>query len=152
MAAKTDWIPSREQNLADSCRVWKAGLKDPDNVAAFRRDQAEAAAVSEAADSSVIRQLRIRFRDHGTTKRGKPRGTSGAEIRWAIMDHPPVSDRDLANWDFCAASPFTLTFDENQRAHWLYFCLRRRSASKVTGLFSEIYSAVIPCPPRRGFT
>jgi hypothetical protein len=75
------------------------------------------------ADTSVIRQITIRFWDSATKKRGKPRGIHGAEIRRAILDHEPASESDLVNSDFDTASPLTLKFDESQRGKRLYFIL-----------------------------
>jgi hypothetical protein len=96
------------------------------------------------ADTSVIRQVTIRFWDSGTKKRGKPYGVHGAEIRWAILDHVPASVKELVNSDFDTASPFTLVFDETQRGQRLYFCLRWESTTNLKGPYGEIYSAVIP--------
>ncbi|MDR1175686.1 MAG: hypothetical protein LBK83_09500 [Treponema sp.] len=217
-----DWLPGREQDFADLCQKWKAGLEDPAKAAAFGwnpadltpvlaavnafltaraayeaddsgknrlvKDEAKEAAKSamrdfanssirynklmrdedrlyyglrpqdgtrtpgtepatypEAeADTSVIRQITIHFRDSGTKKRGKPHGVHGAEIRWALLDHAPLSVAELANSDFDTASPFTLKFDEAQRGQRLYFCLRWESATNLKGPYGEIYSAVIP--------
>jgi hypothetical protein len=96
------------------------------------------------SDTSVIRQVTIRFWDSVTKKRGKPRGVHGAEIRWAILDHAPLSVAELLNSDFDTASPFTLVFDESQRGQRLYFCLRWESTTNLKGPYGEIYSAIIP--------
>jgi hypothetical protein len=95
-------------------------------------------------DTSVIRQVTIKFWDSATKKRGKPHGVHGAEIRWAILDHAPASEEELAHSDFDTASPFTLKFDENQRGERVYFCLRWESNTNLKGPFGEIYSAVVP--------
>jgi hypothetical protein len=96
------------------------------------------------SDTSVIRQVTIRFWDSLTKKRGKPHGVHGAEIRWAILDHPPASVNELIHSDFDTASPFTLVFDESQRGLRLYFCLRWESTTNLKGPDGEIYSAIIP--------
>jgi hypothetical protein len=96
------------------------------------------------ADTAVIRQVTIRFWDSATKKRGKPHGVHGAEVRWSILDHEPVSEHELVNSDFDTATPLTLTFDESQRGKRLYFCLRWESTTNLKGPFGEIYSAVIP--------
>jgi hypothetical protein len=96
------------------------------------------------ADTSVLRQVTIRFWDSLTKKRGKPHGVHGAEIRWAILDHPPKSVAELVNSDFDTASPFTLKFDESQRGLRLYFCLRWETSTNLKGPDGEIYSAIIP--------
>jgi hypothetical protein len=95
-------------------------------------------------DTSVIRQVTIRFWDSGTKKRGKPHGVHGAEIRWALLDHPPASEAEMVNSDFDTASPFTLRFNEGDRGKRLYFCLRWETTTNLKGPFSEFYSAVIP--------
>jgi hypothetical protein len=41
MANNGDWLPSREQDLADLCQKWKAGLENAANVTAFGWKQAE---------------------------------------------------------------------------------------------------------------
>jgi hypothetical protein len=96
------------------------------------------------SDTSVLRQVTIRFWDSLTKKRGKPHGVHGAEIRWAILDHVPLSVNELVNSDFDTASPFTLVFDETQRGQRLYFCLRWETTTNLKGPYSEIYSAIIP--------
>jgi hypothetical protein len=95
-------------------------------------------------DTSIIRQITIRFWDSGSKKRGKPHGVHGAEIRWVLLDHPPASKAELINSDFATASPFTLRFGEEDRGKRLYFCLRWESTTNLKGPFGEIYSAVIP--------
>ncbi|MDR1249608.1 MAG: hypothetical protein LBK63_09930 [Treponema sp.] len=40
------------------------------------------------ADTSARRLAMIRFWDSLTKKRDKPHGVHGAEIPWAILDHP----------------------------------------------------------------
>ncbi|MDR2418870.1 MAG: hypothetical protein LBD79_07425 [Treponema sp.] len=96
------------------------------------------------ADTSVIRQITIHFWDSATKKRGKPRGIHGAEIRWALLDHAPVSEKELIQSDFDTATPFTLKFDESDRGKRLYFCLRWESNTNLKGPYGEIYSAIIP--------
>jgi hypothetical protein len=41
MANNGDWLPSREQDLADLCQKWKTGLENPANIAAFGWNQTE---------------------------------------------------------------------------------------------------------------
>jgi hypothetical protein len=222
MANNGDWLPSREQDLADLCQKWKAGLENAANITAFGWEQAEVAEVlgkvtafltaraaygetdstknrmakdeakgsaktamrefangsirfskqmtpedkqvygirpRDAAqtggsepdsypeaepDTSVLRQITIRFWDSVTKKRGKPHGVHGAEIRWAILDHDPASVDELTNSDFDTASPFALKFDENQRGKRVYFCLRWETNTNLKGPYGEIYNAVIP--------
>jgi hypothetical protein len=217
-----DWIPHREQDLADLCQKWKTGLENPANTTNFDWKQTEVAeALSKVSafltaraayeevnstanrmakdeakdeaksamrdfantsirfnklmndedklvygirppdrtatpagepasypeaepDTSIIRRVTIHFWDSATKKRGKPRGVHGAEIRWALLDHPPESVDELTTSDFDTASPLTLTFDESQRGLRVYFCLRWESTTNIKGPFGEIYSAVVP--------
>jgi hypothetical protein len=41
MANNGDWLPSREQDLADLCQKWKTGLENPANITNFGWNQAE---------------------------------------------------------------------------------------------------------------
>jgi hypothetical protein len=96
-------------------------------------------------DSSVIRCLVVFFYKQGGKRAGaKPAGQSGAEIRWAILDKPPVSVEDMIHSSFDTHSPFTLSFDENQRGKTVYFCLRWENTRGEKGPWSEIVSAIIP--------
>ena len=47
------------------------------------------------SDSSVARRLTWNFRDKGALNRGKPDHVHSIEIRWAILDNPPVSIDEL---------------------------------------------------------
>jgi hypothetical protein len=96
------------------------------------------------ADTSISRQVTVHFWDRGSTSRAKPHGVHGAEIRWAILDHEPVSVKELINSDFDTASPFTLFFDESDRGKRLYYSLRWESNNNKKGSFGDIYSVVIP--------
>ncbi|MDR2292639.1 MAG: hypothetical protein LBE11_04100 [Prevotellaceae bacterium] len=96
-------------------------------------------------DSSVIRRLTIHFYDSGSRKsKAKPAGQHGAEIRWAILDAPPVSIGDLIRSSFDTHTPFTFEFDENQRGLTVYFCLCWENTRGEKGPWSEIISAVVP--------
>lgn len=95
-------------------------------------------------DTSIIRQVTIRFWDSATKKRGKPRGVHGAEIRWALLGRAPTSVEELSQSDFNTATPCTLRFDESDRGKRLYFCLRWDSNAGLKGPYGEIYSAVVP--------
>jgi hypothetical protein len=96
-------------------------------------------------DTSMIRQLSIRFKDWGSNCRAKPYGVHGAEIRWNMQDAPPRHiESELIHADFDTASPFTLVFDESDRGKRIYFALRWQNKTNLRGDWSEIYSAVIP--------
>jgi hypothetical protein len=95
-------------------------------------------------DSSMIRCLMILFWDFGSTSKAKPHGVHGAEIRWAILDQPPVLVEELVHSNFDTRSPFELAFEENERGKTVYFCLRWENTRGEKGPWSEIVMAVIP--------
>ena len=95
-------------------------------------------------DTSVIRNLKINFRDAGSSSKAKPDGVHGAEIRWNIQDAMPASIDELGHSSFDTHTPFTLAFDENQRGKSVYFCLRWENAKGDKGPWSEIVKAIIP--------
>jgi hypothetical protein len=95
-------------------------------------------------DTSLIRCLIIFFRDLGSKSKAKPRGIHGAEIRWAILDHPPLSVDELIHSGFNTRSPFKLTFSERERGKTVYFCLCWENTRGVKGPWSEIVMAIIP--------
>jgi hypothetical protein len=95
-------------------------------------------------DTSIIRCLRILFWDFGSKSKAKPHGVHGSEIRWAILDHPPVSVEELIHSSFDTRSPFELMFDERERGKTVYFCLRWESTRGDKGPWSEIVMAIIP--------
>jgi hypothetical protein len=96
-------------------------------------------------DSSVIRRLTIEFYDQGSKKtKAKPAGQHGVEIRWAMLDTPPVTISDLVNSSFDTHTPFTLNFEQNERGKTVYFCLCWENTRGEKGPWSEIQSAIIP--------
>jgi hypothetical protein len=95
-------------------------------------------------NTSIIRCLIILFWDLGSHSKAKPCGVHGAEIRWAILDRPPVSIEELTRSGFDTRSPFKLMFDESDRGKTVYFCLCWESARGEKGPWSEIVMAIIP--------
>jgi hypothetical protein len=100
--------------------------------------------VAFEVDSSVIRRLIIKYYRAGSKSRGKSHTDHGAEMRYAILDHPPTSIDELIHSAFSTRSPFVMEFDENQRGKIFYFCLRWENTTGKKGEFSEIGSAYIP--------
>jgi hypothetical protein len=96
-------------------------------------------------DSSVIRCLSVHFYDQGSKRsKAKPPGQHGAEIKWAILDTPPATIAELSQSEFDTHTPFTLSFEENQRGKTVYFCLCWENTRGEKGPWSEIVSAIIP--------
>jgi hypothetical protein len=95
-------------------------------------------------DSSMIRRLKVVYRDQGAKSRAKPHGVHGVEIRWMILDAPPQDISELTNSSFSTRPPFTLEFTEHERGKTVWFCLRWESTTGEKGPWSEIVSAIIP--------
>ena len=96
-------------------------------------------------DSGTIRRLIIHFFDQGSVKsKAKPAGQHGSEIRWAILDTPPVDVADLIHSSFDTRTPFTLEFEGHERGKTVYFCLCWENTRGEKGPWSEIQSAIIP--------
>jgi hypothetical protein len=94
--------------------------------------------------TSVIRQIIIHFRDQNSKSKAKPFGVHGAEIRWAILDEPPVDVEDIVNSVFCTNSPQTLVFKEHERGKRVYLCIRWENTRGEKGPWSPIESVIIP--------
>jgi hypothetical protein len=91
------------------------------------------------------RQIVVPYRDKGAARRGKPEDVHGIEVRWAMLDHPPVDIKELDNSSFDTKSPLTLEFDEADRGKRVYMVGRweiEREGKK--GDFGEIVAAIIP--------
>jgi hypothetical protein len=91
------------------------------------------------------RQVVIPYRDAGAERRGKPPDVHGIEVRWALLDHPPLDVKELSNSSFDTASPLALTFNEEDRGKRIYMVGRWEIEREgVKGDFGEIVSAVVP--------
>jgi hypothetical protein len=88
--------------------------------------------------------VEIHFHDEGSAKRGKPEGVQGAKIVYALLDAPPATEEELTLSAFDPRSPFTLTFEENQRGKSLYFALHWENAKGQAGPWSVIQKASVP--------
>jgi hypothetical protein len=90
------------------------------------------------------RRLVVNIFDEGSKSHAKPHGVSGAVVRWAIRDTPPVEIEELNNSELDTQSPFTLDFKESERGHKVYFCAAWQSPTGAKGPWSDIESAIIP--------
>jgi hypothetical protein len=95
------------------------------------------------SDSSTPRIVKIYFRDSEGLSKAKPHGVHGAEIKWAILETPPVNIKDLTASGFDTRSPFSLEFEEDQRGKTLWFCVRWENTKGEKGPWGEIGSAII---------
>jgi hypothetical protein len=94
----------------------------------------------------IIRHILIYFGLTGKKikLRGKPKGVHGGEIRWAILDHIPVSIEELHESAFSTRSPFDFEFREEDRGKIFYFCIRWENTTGKKGPWSEIIAVRIP--------
>jgi hypothetical protein len=96
-------------------------------------------------DTSVIAHLIIHFFEKGGRHRkGKPAGQHGAEIGWSISETPLTRWDELTHSAIDTNSPFTLSFENDQRGSTLYFALRWENTRGEKGPWSEIMNAIIP--------
>jgi hypothetical protein len=96
-------------------------------------------------DTGTRRRLVITYRDEGSKRRGKPAGVHGIEVRWAILDTPPVHISELAHSSFDTNPPLTIDFEEDQRGKRVYLAGRWEiSREGEKGPFGDIEEAVIP--------
>jgi hypothetical protein len=89
-------------------------------------------------------EISISFRDHGSPRKGKPRGYAGVRIIYAILDHQPSTLDELSTSDFFTSSPIRLTFDISDQSKTLYYALCWANRVGAKGTYSAIYSIVIP--------
>ncbi|MDR1127513.1 MAG: hypothetical protein LBL06_05230 [Treponema sp.] len=90
------------------------------------------------------RVVRIKFREGGARRRGKPLGIHGLECLWVISESPPTHISDLIHSTFTTRNPLEISFDEDKRGKRIYFAARWESGTVKKGLWSDIFSAIIP--------
>jgi hypothetical protein len=96
-------------------------------------------------DSGTIMRLTLHYKDSESLKsQAKPAGVHGAEIRWAILEAPPVTTDDLIHSEFSTRTPHTFIYEENLRGKTVWFRLRWENTRGEKGPWSELYSAIIP--------
>jgi len=95
-------------------------------------------------DTSHYMRLTIHFYDEESKLKAKPPGVHGCEIRWAILEAPPVSNDDLVHSSFDTRTPFVLNFDRSQRGKTVYMCLCWENTRGAKGPWSELKDAIIP--------
>ncbi|MDR3283731.1 MAG: hypothetical protein LBS97_00955 [Treponema sp.] len=61
-----------------------------------------------------------------------------------MLDASPATVEELTRSAFDPRSPFTLTFQENQRGKALYFALHWENAKGQAGPWSVIQKAIVP--------
>jgi hypothetical protein len=130
------------ENVTDEDRV-NLGLTIPDTTSTSPHEPGTMPLVTQL-NSSVIMRISLHYKDSMSLSRAKPAGVHGVEIRWSILDAPPVTTADLINSEFSTRTPHTFIFEENQRGKTVWFRLRWENTRGQKGPWSELYSAVIP--------
>jgi hypothetical protein len=90
------------------------------------------------------RAVQIKFRAPNAPRWGKPEHVHGLECLWVISEAAPAKIEDLLHSEFATSTPLELVFDEDQRGKRLYFAVRWENGSAKKGLWSNMYSAVVP--------
>ncbi|MDR1865999.1 MAG: hypothetical protein LBR08_10565 [Bacteroidales bacterium] len=91
-----------------------------------------------------IRELSVRIRDTGSSRRARPYGVIGAVLAMAVLDAPPTSIDRLTRTALVTRTPYTLKFTEEERGKTVYAAACWQNERGERGHFSEIVSAVIP--------
>jgi hypothetical protein len=97
-------------------------------------------ALAETSSPGVVR---IHFRNSVNRRKVKPFGVHGTEIKWAILDSPPINWTELVNSVFETHTPCALSFEGAQRGKHIYFALRWENTRGEKGPCSDIMSAII---------
>ena len=95
-------------------------------------------------NTSVLRQIGLRMRDHGATTWGKPDNVHHIQITWDILDSQPTSISSFSHFEVETANPITLLFEEHERGKRIYFAARWVNNTAKEGPWNEIGSAIIP--------
>jgi hypothetical protein len=96
-------------------------------------------------DTSVAMRLSFYFYERGRyRRRARPKGQRGVEMVWIMSEAPPTKMEELIHSEFSTRSPFTLSFDANQRGKTIYYAVRWENTRGEKGPWSEMASVVIP--------
>jgi hypothetical protein len=96
------------------------------------------------ADSSVIRQLSLRMREHGTTSWAKPAHVHSMDFVWGLMEGRPGHVGDFPHFETVTANPIVLNFEDEERGKKVYFAARWVNNTAHHGPWSDIESAFVP--------
>jgi hypothetical protein len=79
MASGGDWLPNREQDLAELCAKWKTGLGNPKNAAAFGWKQAEVDGALVKVDGFLTARAAYEDDDSSKNRMEKDEAKEGAK-------------------------------------------------------------------------
>ena len=95
-------------------------------------------------DINTPRIVTLNFSDSASLKKAKPKGVSGAVIRYALLETPPTDINELGNMLFDTQTPCSIEFSESQRGQKLYFCLVWQNTRGQNGPWGTIGMAMVP--------
>jgi hypothetical protein len=125
-------------------------VEDKEHFGVYERDSYSPVQVPKTSprliiDTATRRRISIYYRDEMSSRRGKPRGVHGIEIRWAILDHPPTGIEELIHSSFDTRAPLTLEFTEHDRGKKIYLCgCWEINREGLKGPYGAIEEAIIP--------
>lgn len=73
-------------------------------------------------DTGTRRIIKVYYKDEGASRRGKPAGVKGIEIKWAKRKEPPKDISELVNSAFDTNPPLELHFEEHERGEKIFMC------------------------------
>jgi hypothetical protein len=91
-----------------------------------------------------IRALDIHFKPIGSASKARPYGYNGAVISYAVLDTPPVNEKELTRSLLATKTPYTLFFTEAERGKHVYISLVWQNEKGEKGPPSQIEAAIIP--------
>jgi hypothetical protein len=96
-------------------------------------------------DTGTRRIIKVYYKDEGASRRGKPAGVKGIEVKWAKLKEAPKDIAELVNSGFDTNPPLELTFEEHERGEKVFMCGRweiQREGEK--GPWGDIEEVIIP--------
>ncbi|MHB9292209.1 hypothetical protein Holit_01304 [Hollandina sp. SP2] len=96
-------------------------------------------------DTGTRRIIKVYYKDQGASRRGKPAGVKGIEIKWAKLKEAPKDIGELVSFAFDTKPPLELTFEEHERGEKVYLCGRweiQREGEK--GPWGDIEEVIVP--------
>ncbi|MDR1127098.1 MAG: hypothetical protein LBL06_03095, partial [Treponema sp.] len=96
-------------------------------------------------DTSTRRIIKVYYRDEGATRRGRPAGVKGVEVKWTKLKEHPKDLSELINSAFDTNPPLVLMFEEHERGEKVFMCGRweiQRKGEK--GPWGAIEEVIIP--------
>ena len=120
----------------------KMGIRNWDTI---RTPQPVPSTVPEIeTNSSTIRILSQRIREHGSQNWAKPDHVHSIELAWGIKDARPTHVGELPHLETITANPVELHFEEEERGKRVFFAARFLNNTAQPGPWSDIESAFVP--------